>query len=99
MPHLLHPHEITIVTVAGASDRDFKVVFLVIEIRMFPPHVVVDSAAAEIGAGEAVSDGAISGDDADIPRAIDENAVAGQEFIDLVQLRHETVQELLELPG
>ena len=44
-----------------------------------------------------VGDGAIFGDNADVARAIDENAIPRQEAIDFVELRDEVVEKLRQL--
>ena len=80
LPHLFQPNEVAIVAVARRSDDHFEIVVLVIEIGMFAPQIVFDSAAAQIRPGKSVGDGAVSWDDADVLRAIDENAIARQEL-------------------
>ena len=64
---------------------------------MFAAQIVLDAAAAQVRAREAVGNRAVLRDDANVPRAIDEDAIARQELVDLVELRDEIVEELLEL--
>ena len=60
LPHFFDADEIAIVAIARAADDDFEVIFLVIEIGMFPAQIVFDAAAAQVRAGKRVGDGAIS---------------------------------------
>ena len=97
LPHLFQAHQIAIVAVARGADRDLEIVFFVIEIRMLPAQIVIDAAAAQVRAGEAVGDGAIFRDHADVARAIDEDAIPREEVIDFVELRDEVVEKLAQL--
>src|SRR5206468_8831408 len=47
LPHLLDPHQVAIVAIARASDYHFEIVLFVIEIRMFAPQIVFNTAAAQ----------------------------------------------------
>ena len=82
LPHFLDAHEVAIVAIARAPDRDLEIVLLVIEIRMFAAQIVLDAAAAQIRAGERVGDRALLRDDADVAGAIDEDAIARQQLVD-----------------
>ena len=55
---------------------------------------MIDAAAAEIRARERVGDRAVFRDDANVAGAIDEDAIARQQLVDLVELRDEIVEEL-----
>ena len=97
LPHFFDPHQIAIVAIARAADHDIEIVLLVIEIGMFAPQIVLDAAAAQIRAGKRVGDRAIFRDHADVFRAIDEDAIAREQFVDLIELRNEIIEKLFEL--
>ena len=64
---------------------------------MFAAKIMLDAAGAQVWSGKRVSDRAIPRNHADLPRSIDENAISGEEFVDLIELRNETVEKLFEL--
>ena len=97
LPHLLDAHQITIVTIACTANHHVEVVLAVIEIRMFPPQIVFDPASAQVWAGEGISNRALLRDDANVPGAIHENFVPGQQPVALVQARLEIVEEFFQL--
>src|SRR5256714_15045749 len=96
LPHLFHANEVAIVTIASAADDDIEIVFLVVEIRMFATQIVVDATSPQVRTRERVSDRAITRDHADVPRAIDEDTVTRQQFVDFVELRNEIVEKFLK---
>ena len=49
-------------------------------------QIVIDAAAAQVRAGEAVGDGVFLRDDADVLGAVDEDAVAREQRVDLVDV-------------
>ena len=51
LPHLFDAHQVAVVAIAGAADRDIEVVLLVIEIGMFAAEIVFHAAAAQIRPG------------------------------------------------
>ena len=63
---------------------------------MFAPQIVIDSASAQIRAGERIGDRTISLDHANVFRSIDKDAVPGEQLVDLVQLRDEFIQKFIE---
>ena len=58
---------------------------------------MIDPAAPEIRPRERVGDRALARDHADVARPINEDAVAGEKPVDLVELRDEIVQKFLQL--
>ncbi len=64
---------------------------------MLAAKIVLDAAAAQVWPGERVSDRAFAGNHADVPRSVDEDPIPRQQFVDLIQLRNETIEELFEL--
>src|ERR1051325_5352144 len=59
-------------------------------------HVVLDAAGAKVRTGEAVGDGVVLRDDADVLRAIDEDAVAREELLHFVERDEQFVAELAD---
>jgi hypothetical protein len=51
---------------------------------MFAPQIVFDPAAAQVRAGKRVGNRAVLWDDGDVLRSIDEDAIAGEQFIALL---------------
>ena len=64
---------------------------------MFAPQVMFNPAPAQIRPGKRIGDGAVPRNDADVTRAIDEDAIAGKKFVDFIELRNEIVEKFLEL--
>lgn len=63
------------------------------------PDIVVDTRSAEHRTGQAVGDGILLGDDADVFRAVDEDRVPGEQVVDLVKRDREGVEELTQHGG
>ena len=66
---------------------------------MFAPQIVVDAAAPQIRPGERVGDRALARDHTDVARAIDEDAIAREQFVDLIELRNETIEKRFAAAG
>src|SRR6202040_1412065 len=64
---------------------------------MLAAKIVLDAAAAQIGARKRVSDRALARDHADVAGPVHEDAVSRQELVDFVQLRNEIVEEFFQL--
>ena len=62
---------------------------------MLLAQVVIDARAAQVRAREAEGDGLFLGDDADVARAVHEDAVAREQAVDLVERGMNFLQELL----
>ena len=58
---------------------------------------MLDAAAAQVRTGKRVSDRAILRNHADVFRAIDKDAIARQQLVDLIELRNEIIEKFLEL--
>src|SRR2546423_8289840 len=81
LAHFFDPHQVAIVTITGAADHNFEIVVLVIEIRMFAPQIVLDSAAAQIRSRKRIRNRAIFRDHTDVFCSIDKNFVPSQQLI------------------
>ena len=93
---LLKPDEIAVVAVAHGADGHIEVVVLVIEIGVFLAKVVVHPAAPEVRAREAKGDGVLLRNHADFLATIDENAVASDEVVHILEGLREGLEEILE---
>src|SRR5207247_91703 len=78
-------------------DDDLEVIFVVVQIGMLAAKIVFNPAAAQVWPGKRVSDCAIAGNHADVPRSVHEDAIPGEQFVDLIELRNETIEKLFEL--
>ena len=97
LAHFLNPHQITIITIACTADHHVEIIFVVIEIRVFAPQIVVDPASAQVGAGKGVRNRAHLRYHTDVLGPIDKNFVPGQQPVALVQARPEIVEEFFQL--
>jgi len=77
--HLFDAHEEAIHVVARGADRHVEVDAVVHQVRAVLAHVVVASAGAQKGAGDAVRDGVLGGDHAGALHAVREDTVANEE--------------------
>ena len=59
LPHLLDPHQVTIVTIARAADHYVEIVVVVIQVGMFTPQVVLDAAPTQVRPRKGVRNRAI----------------------------------------
>ncbi len=93
LAQFLEPAEIAIVGVADGAERNVEVVLGISEIGAVLADIVIHAAAAQVGAGQSEVDGVFLRDDADALVAIDENLVAGEEIVELVDLALELLDE------
>mmetsp|Transcript_50842 Transcript_50842/g.132162 ORF Transcript_50842/g.132162 Transcript_50842/m.132162 type:complete len:291 (-) Transcript_50842:410-1282(-) len=85
LAHLLEAHEVAVVAVALGAHWHLELELGVDLVRLCPPKVPRDSGAAEHDATEAVVESVLSGDHSDIDKALLPDAVAGEQFLDLVE--------------
>jgi hypothetical protein len=102
LPHFLHPHEVAGVAVAGRRAADLKLEVLVGEIRLVLAEVAGDAAGPRHRAGGPAVGRLLLREHADALRAVDEDAVAGQQPLHVVEGlgegRHEAA-DLLDHQG
>ena len=99
LAHLLDADKVAVVAVANRPDRDVEIILLVIKVGMGLADIVFNAGSAEHRSGQAVGDGILLGDDADVLGAVDEDRVAGEQVGDLVEGDREAVQEGTEHCG
>src|SRR5437764_6034874 len=97
LAHLLHAHEVTVITIAHRSKRDIKLHLVIHQIWMSLPHVVIDTAPAQVWAGRAIIDCHFLWQNADVSGAIHKNPVASQKLLSLVDVHHYLIEELAAL--
>src|SRR5262249_35839683 len=73
-----------------------EIVLFVIEIRMFPPQIVLNPAAAEVWSGKGVGDRALFGDDANVFGSIDKDTIAREQFVHLIQRWPELIEKIAQ---
>src|SRR4029077_20282486 len=78
LAHFLDTHQIAIVTIARAADYHVEIIFVVIEVRMLAPQIVIDPATPQVRAGESVRNRALLRYHTDVFGSIDKNLVTGQ---------------------
>src|SRR4051812_11488634 len=64
---------------------------------MFAPQIMVDSAPAQVWAGDGIGDGALLGYDANVSGPIDKNAIAREKPVAFVKTRAEVIHKFVEL--
>ena len=95
LAQLFKADEVAVVTIADRTQRNVEVEVFVSEIGVGFPQIVVDSGSAQIGPGEAVGEGTVGFDNADVLGAVEEDLVPGEEIVDFVEVLGEFVEELL----
>ena len=97
LPHFLHPHQVAVVAIADRADGHVELQLVVDQIRMGFAQIVFHSAAAQIGAGDAVIDGYLPGENANITSAINKDTVACQELFRFVEVDVDFLQKFAAL--
>ena len=97
LAHFLHAHEVAVVAIADRADGNVELQMVVNEIGMRLAQIEIHAAAAQVRAGQAVINGVLLGNHADVPRAVHENAVAREQFFRLVEIDDDFVQEFAAL--
>lgn len=86
-----------VVAVALGADRDVEVDQVVRVVRLPLAQVPLDAGAAEHDAAEAVVERVLGGDDAHVDRAVQPDAVVGQQVLRLVQALAEAAREVVNV--
>ena len=94
LSHLLHPHEVAVITVSHLAVRHIKVELIINEVRMRLAQVVLDVAAAQVRACQAKIYRFLPTDHADVLCSIDKNLVASQQLVRLANGRADFLGEL-----
>src|SRR5262249_8364625 len=97
LSNLFESHQITIVTIARASDDHVEIVLIVIEVRMFAAQIVFDSTSPQVWPRNRIRDRALFRDHADVFCAIDKNLVPGQQPVAFIETRAKLVEEFIKL--
>src|SRR4029079_9669360 len=84
LAHLLHANEIAVVAIAVLADRDVELKLAVAFVRLALAQVPRGTRAPHHDAGEALRPGIVELDHADIDIALLENAVVGEQALDVV---------------
>src|SRR5580700_2724636 len=84
LTHLFKSYEIAVVGVTDSTDRDIKLVLLVIKVGIGFSNVVVNSASANVWTGQAIRNCVFLRNHAEISGAIHPDAVTRQELVELV---------------
>ena len=85
LAHLGHAHEVAVVAVAVLADGDVEIQFGIALVGLRLAQVPDGAGAAHHDAGEAPVEAVVEADDADVDVALLEDAVAGQQSIDVVE--------------
>ena len=89
LPHFLHADEVPVVSVAVLADGNFEIEVSIVGVGDGPANVPLNATSAQHGAGDAEGDGILGGQHADIPGAVDPDAIAGQQCFVLIHLGRE----------
>ena len=95
MPHLGHAHQVPVVSVAVLTDWNLEVEVLVVGVGLRFAQVPLHAAGAQHWARHAQRDAIRSGNHSDIFRALDPDAIRGEQFFVLVDLRAKESEEVL----
>ena len=93
LAHLLHAYEVAVVAVAVLADGDVEFELGVAFVRLRLAQVPGRARAAHHDAGEAARPGVVELDDADIDVALLEDAVVGEQPLDVVAGLQERIAE------
>src|SRR5438046_4501992 len=93
LPHLLDAHQIAVVAIAVAPDRHVEIDLVVDVVGLRPAQIPSHPRAAQHWPGEPPIGGLLGADDADIDGALLEDAVIGQQPLDVVDRLREGVAE------
>ena len=93
LAELFHADEVAVEAVALHADGDVEVILLVARVGLVLAEVERHAGSAEVRAGEAVGEGHLLRDGGDAFGALEEDAVAGEELVDLVDRAFDAVAE------
>ena len=102
LPHLLDPHQVAVVGIAVAADRHVEIHFVVDIVGLRATQIPGDARTAQHRPGKPPVRRLLGGHDADVDAAFLENAVLGQQPLDVVDRLRERVakgQDVLREPG
>src|SRR5690606_31845519 len=97
LSHLLHPHQVAIVAVAVLADWNVKIHLVVALVWLRLAQVPGTAGAADHYPRESPSPAVIEGDDADIGVPLLEDAVAGEQAVDVVDDFGKLVTEAFDI--
>ena len=97
LPHLGHPHEVAGIAVAGRRAADLEVEVFVGEVGLVLAEVAGDTAGAGHGAGGSAIDRFLFREHAHALRAIDEDAIAGEQPLHVFERLGEGLHEGADL--
>ena len=94
LAHLLHAHEVTVIAVAVLADRNVELHFRVAFVGLRLAQVPGGARAAHHHAGKAPVPGILLADDCDLHIALLEDAIVGEQALDVVANDEERVAEV-----
>src|SRR5262249_14485024 len=93
LPHLLHADAVAVVVVAVLADRDIEIELGIAFVGLRLAQVPGGARAAHHHAAEAPGPGVLELDDADVDVALLEDAVAGEQIVEIVANLEERIAE------
>src|ERR1700692_4085613 len=98
LPHLGHSHQISIVGIAVLSGGNIEIEVLIVGVGLGLAQIHLHPTGAEHRPGDTQSDTIFAGNYADVPGALDPDAIRGKQFLVLVNFRPEEIEEILHFP-
>src|SRR6267378_5021260 len=96
LAHLLDAHQVAVVAVAVASDRDVELHAVVDLVGLLFPQIPGDTRAAQHRTGEAEGEGPLRGDYTDAHGTLLPDAVLGEQRLVVVHVFREALSEVLQ---
>eukprot|EP00053_Salpingoeca_punica_P008372 m.75267 g.75267 ORF g.75267 m.75267 type:complete len:437 (+) comp14572_c0_seq1:246-1556(+) len=97
LAHLLAANEVAVIAVAARADGDVKLDAVVGIVGLRLAEIPGHAGATQHDTGEAVVEGLLGGDDANVNKALLPDAVAGQQLLHLVNALRELLGKLVDV--